>query len=255
MKLKPCLLALVTWWVAVPAHAQSDFSTGGLTPPPPIEGGSYDANPSQTEAFLRESEEKDSGRGLQIFWLNAEAGYEYLGLQTFRAKDLVDADVVGTNQGGLALGAGLGVRLVFITLGARFRLGSFQDWQIWTLNAELGLCMPFGPLEPYFTFGGGYASLGSFDTSSVGAALDEAGVQVRGFDLRGGAGLDVYLADNFSVGANVTGELLFLTRPKVDESDLSGSTPEEELAAEVYAKDGSSIGGGVTGSVVLGLHF
>ncbi|HEV8244943.1 MAG TPA: hypothetical protein VGP93_04215, partial [Polyangiaceae bacterium] len=162
-------------------------------------------------------------------------GVEHLGLQTFHANNLVDAGTVSTAQTGLVYGGGLGLRLVFLTLGARFRLASFADYQLWTLNAEAGFRIPLGSIEPYFTFGGGYASLGSLDTASVA---------VKGFDLRGGFGLDVYLTEMFSLGGNLSGDLLFLTRPEVQSSTTA-----------VYAKDGSSIGAGVTLTLVVGLHF
>jgi hypothetical protein len=239
----------------------SGMEAGGLAPP----SGRVDNDPyattSPTEQELQRAEREDSGRGLEFFWINAEFGFEHLGLQTFKANNLVDAAVVETNPTGLLYGGALGVRLVFITLGARFRLGNFPEWQLWTLNAELGLRIPLGALEPYFTFGGGYASLGAFDSDNVGGDLNQAGVDVTGYDIRGGFGMDYYFSDAFSLGANLTGELLFLTRPGASLSDLqaagSGSAGggSAELATEVYTADGSSIGSGVTLTAVAGLHF
>ena len=66
-----------------------------------------------------------------------------------------------------------------------------------------------------------------------------------------GAGLDYYLSNTFSVGGNLTGDLLFLSRSKV--ADAGASTSGDEAA--VYAKDGSSIGAGATLTAVVGLHF
>jgi hypothetical protein len=229
------------------ARAQDDLSSGGLAPPPAIEPPAP-VSASATEAELDQADKQDAGRGLEFFWFNVEGGAQYLGLQTFRANDLVDADVVSTNEVGPLFGAGVGVRLIVFTLGARFRLGSFQAWQLWTLNAELGMKIPLGAFEPYFVFGGGYASLGKFE----GDALGDAGVSVRGFNVRGGFGLDYYVADTFSIGGNLSGDLLFLTRPKVDASKLEG---EDGLEAEIYARDGSGIGAAGTLTVVAGLHF
>jgi hypothetical protein len=227
------------------AHAQDDLNSGGLAPPPAIEGAEpYDA--SATEAELDQADRKDAGRGLEFFWLNVEGGVQHLGLQTFKSDDLVDTETVSTTQTGPLFGAGVGVRLIFLTLGARFRLASFEDWQVWTLNGELGFRIPLGPLEPYFTFGGGYASLGSFE---VGNAFDDAEVHVRGFNLRAGAGLDYYIGDRFSIGGNVSGDFMFLSRPGVD------STDDSEAGDAVYARDGSGIGAGVTVTLVAGLHF
>ena len=156
---------------------------------------------------------------------------------------------MATTQTGPLFGAGLGVRLIFITLGGRFRLANFEDFQLWTLDAEVGLRIPLGALEPYFTFAGGYATLGSFD------ALDGVDVSVKGLNLRGGFGLDYYVANTFSIGANVSGDLMFLSRGGVDDLDADAGAPGGDTRSEIYARDGSGIGGGVTLTAVAGLHF
>jgi hypothetical protein len=247
------------------AQAQNDaadpaLESGGLAPPPAVEGENQEQPPSATEQDLDRAEKEDSGRGLEFFWLNAEIGGEHLGLQTFKANDLVDAKLVASKETGMVYGAGLGLRLLVFTLGGRFRLAHFSNWDLWTLNGELGLHIPIGNVEPYFTFGGGYASLGSFGASNLGSGLNSAGVDVTGFNVRGGFGIDIYLSKRFSIGGNLTGDVLFLSRPKLsaeDASKISGDlTPEQrQVAAEVYAKDGSSIGAGATLTFVAGLHF
>lgn len=230
-----------------PQQQGQGMEAGGLAPPAGSTGSPdpYGAS-TPTEQELERAEREDAGRGLEFFWMNGEVGFEHLGLQTFKANDLVDAELVETTQTGPVFGGGLGVRLVFLTLGARFRLGSFAEWQLWTLNGELGIRIPLGAFEPYFTLGGGYASIGAFDTANVGTDLNKAGVDITGFDIRGGFGFDYYFSNAFSLGANLTGELLFLTRPGATASALQGT---------VYAADGSSIGSGVTLTAVIGLHF
>lgn len=243
-----------------PGYGQSggsNLSSGGLAPP--TGSAPSGAGEARTEQELERAEREDSGRGLEFFYINAEVGGEHLGLQTFKANNLVDAGVVETSQTGLVVGAGLGLRLVFITLGPRFRIGMFDQWQLWTLNGELGIRIPLGDVEPYFTFGGGYASVGAFDSGNLGGALNSDDVDITGYNIRGGFGIDLYLSSAFSIGANLTGEMLILTRPGVDPSKLQGSasggTTSAQAAAEVYAADGSSIGAGVTLTGVAGLHF
>jgi len=222
---------------AHPALAQndSDLSAGGLAPPEAIESeGDRAAREQQMEAELAKAEEEDSGRGLEFFWLNGEIGGTHVGLQTFSGDNLAEADLLEP-QTGLAYGGGLGLRLVYLTLGARFRMASLPDWSMWTLNAEGGLRIPLGSLEPYFTLGGGYASLAAAD----------ADVDASGLDIRAGFGLDVYLTPMFSLGGNLSGDVLFLSRPEV-----SGAQ-----AGTVYADSGSSIGASGTLTLVVGLHF
>lgn len=258
-------LFAAAWFVgpgAAFAQAEPDLSSGGLAPPPAIESETQETGPTFTEQELERADREDAGRGLSFFWLNGEVGYGMLGLHTFHANDLVDAEVVKSTQDGLVFGFGAGVRLVFLTLGGRFRLGTFDEWQLWTLNAELGFRVPLGRLEPNFTFGGGYASLGSFDTGSVSGAIGDIGLtsdglNVRGFNLRGGVGLDYFVGSSLSVGANLSGDLLFLTRPPVRGVTAGGAAggPEAEAAAEVYSRDGSAVGGAATLMAVVGLHF
>ncbi len=243
-----------------PADNNGGMSAGGLAPPPSAQQG-QSSSEVQTEQQLNKSEQEDSGRGLEWVYLNGEIGMEHLGLQTFKANHLVDANVVKSTQTGLMYGGGVGVRLVFLTLGARFRMGNFSDWQLWTLNGELGLHIPLGNLEPYFTLGAGYASLGSFSAGNLGSALNSAGVSITGYNIRAGAGLDFYITPMVSVGANLTGEMLGLTRPGVDPSKLKSATTTTttsgaaQAASDVYAADGSSIGAAVSLTGVAGLHF
>ena len=127
------------------------------------------------------------------------------------------------------------MRVIFLTFGARFRYAPLPDLTLWTLGVEAGLRIPLGALEPYFTLGVGYASI----------KPDEAEFDMTGVNARLGAGLDYYLTNMFSIGANLTGDALFLSRSRV------AGAPSDS----VYADDGSGIAGGVTFTAVMGLHF
>ena len=135
-------LVLVSWPVsafaqsAAPAPAPaptqgSNLSAGGLAPPPAVEsqGDKPAQTPDQTQADLERSDREDSGRGLAFVWLNGEVGVAHYGLQTFEGSELVDASVP-SKQTGLVLGAGLGLRLVFLSAGVRFRYAAFSDWKL-----------------------------------------------------------------------------------------------------------------------------
>ena len=228
------------------APAGSNLQAGGLKPPDAVQSDPNTATPSsQTDALLDRADKEDSGRGLEFVFLNAEVGAQYLGLQTFKANHLVDGTDVKSKGAGVTYGAGLGVRYLAFTLGARFRFGNFSDWQLWTLGAEAGMHIPLGRLEPYFTFGAGYASLGGFDKN-----LPVVPANAHGLDLRAAFGLDYYLTNSFSVGGNVSGDFLYLSRSAGPVPFLpAGGTPS------IYSTDGSGIGAGATLTAVLGLHF
>lgn len=248
--------------------APSGLQAGGLAPPgvgSTPASTSYDPNAaSSAQQTLREADDKDSGRGLEFVWLNAEAGYEIVGLQTFSKNNLVDAGFAKTTQQGFLFGVGVGLRLIFLTIGPRFRLGTFSEWQLWTADLEAGLHLPIGRVEPYFTLGGGYASIGSFDTKNTNYTLQGEGVKIRGWNARLGFGLDIYVTNVVTIGANLTGDALFLKRPTTAAPIIpcaipSNCTVQEQQAQQtvntVYQNDGTSIGAGMTATGVVGLHF
>jgi len=232
------------------APAGANLQAGGLRPPEAVEGDPSVRQPSQTEVQLDRADKEDSGRGLEFVFLNAEVGPQILGLHTLKDGGLVDGALASSTGTGMTYGAGLGVRILVFTAGARFRFANFSDWQIWTLNAEAGMHIPLGRIEPYATLSAGYASLGGYDAGKLGFTPEGA----RGLDVRGGVGVDFYLTNTFSVGANLTGDFLFLSR-KASTPVLAGASAEQQSAAAVFAKDGSGIGAGGTLSAVLGLHF
>lgn len=233
--------------------AGSNLQAGGLKPPDAVQSDASPTTPTQTEAKLDLADKEDSGRGLTFAWLNAELGPQYVGLQALKHDNLVDGTMVDSKGAGMGYGAGIGARLLAFTLGARFRFGNFSDWQLWTLGAEAGMHIPLGRIEPYFTFGAGYASLGGIKPTGAASALNPS---AHGLDLRGSAGLDAYLSDTFSIGANLSGDLLFLGRSPAAPTPLPpASNPEEQHAIDVYTQHGSGIGAGGMLSLVLGLHI
>jgi hypothetical protein len=221
------------------------LETGGLRPPsaaPPLA-----PNESETVAQLERAEREDSGRGLEFIWVDVEAGYEYLSLQAFHSSSLLDDGVLADSGSGLSLGAGAGVRLVFLTLGARLRIAQLSDWNLWTLGGELGLHLPLGALEPSFRVGVGYASLASPSAEGL-PELDSGLVDVSGIDARLGASLDYYVNPLLSFGVRGSFELLALWRAGAPGATAAG------LPAS-YAEDGDGIGYGATIGVDAGLHF
>lgn len=249
------------------AHAQSPQNPGypsapspyTPTPPSPLEAGglrpptsSMPTSPSaesQTLDQLERSEREDAGRGLEFFWIDVEGGYEYASLGAFRSDALLGAGGVEDTGSGLALGVGAGVRVIFSTLGGRLRLLRAGGWDLWTLNAEVGLHLPIGALEPSFTFGVGYAWLGT--PSAEGATgFDADAVDVDGVDARLGANLDYYVNPLLSFGARASFEALALWR-----SGAAQPAVVPASTAETYARDGDGIGFGVTLGATAGLHF
>lgn len=249
----PCFL-----WSALAFGQAADpgLTAGGLAPPPAVEGqggsGGTEAGggptPEGTDKTLAEADREDSGRGLEFVWLNGEIGVQHLGLETFSGKDLVGPDVENRTYTSLVAGAGLGARLVFLAVGARFRYGYRPTFKHFSVGAEGAVHFPFGALEPYGGLGVGYVRV--LDIDQMGndepGALPPSMKPISGVDARLFGGVDYYLTNMFSVGANVSGDVLFLFR---------SADPSPTSVGTVYAGSGKSIGAGVTATAVGGLHF
>jgi hypothetical protein len=229
------------------------MQSGGLTPPPPMAEGQAH---SDTEQQLDEAKKRDARRGLSWIWIDATGGFEHVGLTTFSADAaLQGSGLVPTDANGGLISGALGLRLVFLTIGARVNLGFFSPWQLFTVGGEVGLHIPLGKIEPHVDLGSGYAGIGN-----VGGALSSTpgAISIRGFYVRAGVGLDYYVAKSFSIGVNGTFELLGLTRPGVDATTLQTLQAHNDINATEAAAlklDGSSYGSAFAFTGVAALHF
>lgn len=239
-----------------PAAFPPNLQAGGLTPPSSTMPTGPAADPNQTQQDLEKAKKEDSKRGLEWFWINAEGGLSYVDMRTFVANDKdFTAGVIKTQALGGTVGVGLGVRLLFLTLGARGRVGLFDPWDLFTVGGELGVHIPLGRVEPHFELGGGYAALGNVGGLAKGST---DAISISGGYGRISAGLDVFITPLFSIGLLGAADLLALARPGFTPAQLQSlqSNPSVSDAQKtVLAAQGSSLGlaGGVTG--VLGLHF
>jgi hypothetical protein len=230
--------------------APPQLEAGGLRPPAAVAPA---PDESETIRRLERAEREDAGRGLEFFWVDVDAGYQYVSLQAFHDDALLDGALIKDSGSGFAVGVGAGVRLIFMTLGARLRLSKVGDLQLWTLGGELGLHLPMGALEPSFTFGVGYAALGTPSSDRLPSGFEPNQIDVSGVDARLGANLDYYVNPLLSVGARAAFEALAMWRSGAPQpaAVADASLP----ATDVYGLDGSGIGFGVTLSLAVGLHF
>jgi hypothetical protein len=221
------------------------LEAGGLRPP-----ASVAPTPGESETIRRldRAEREDAGRGLEFFWVDVDAGYQYVSLQAFHDDGLLDGALMGDSGSGFAVGVGAGVRVIFMTLGARLRLSELGDFRLWTLGGELGLHLPVGALEPSFNLAVGYAALGTASADGLPSGFDADRVDISGVDARLGANLDYYVNPLLSIGARGAFEALALWRG-------GAAQPVGVPAADLYGRDGSGIGFGVTLSAAVGLHF
>jgi hypothetical protein len=253
---------------AQPAPPASPYDpsmqAGGLAPPPPMDDKAQDPSSTptpeeKTEKDLEEAEEKDSGRGLSFFYLNVEGGFEHVGLQTFNVDEQnFTAGFIETTATGGVIGAGIGARLLFLTVGARGRIGLLDAWQLFSVGGELGFHIPIGRIEPYFHLGGGYSAVGSFSDTLLGS---DPAVSIRGFYARAGGGLDFFVTSVFSIGASATWEFMAMTRPGLSPTEITSIQEQPSLdtaqraQADLLKFEGSGYGSAVAITGVLGLHL
>jgi len=219
-----------------------------MDPVPPADG-------TQAKKDLDESEEDDAERGLTWFWIDAEGGFQHVGLETFEVdQSNLTAGFIPTEASGGFIGAGIGARLLFLTLGPRGRIGFYSDWQLLSVGGELGFRIPLGILEPHFELGGGYAALGN-----VGGALSGVAdsINIDGAYGRISGGLDFFIGSVLSIGGAASWEFMGLTRPGVSPSDLSQqqATDLDEAQQQALEAEGSGYGSAVSIGGKLGLHF
>jgi len=230
-------------------------SSGGLTAPAPLEDAEARA-PGGAASSLAASETADSGRGLTWFWLDAEGGFQHVGLETFDVdKSNLTAGLVPTEASGAFVSAGLGVQLLFLRIGPRGRIAFFDDWRMYSVGGEIGIRLPLGFLEPHAELGGGYVAFGSLADSPFAVLADKA--QIHGGYGRLSGGLDFYLGKVFALGPFASWEFMGLTRPGVAVSDLDpsrvGSLSDAQKTAA--ALEGSGYGSSISVGGRLGLNF
>jgi hypothetical protein len=198
-------------------------------------------------------------------YIDADVGVESLSLTTFRANsDRLSVGFLPSSGLGPTASVGLGARLVFLSLGVRGRVGAFSNssveqsvgaWQVWTLDAELGIHVPLGALQPRIVFAFGYTTFGGFGDAITGL---RQGLNVNGVDAGLGLGFDYYVTPVLSLGLTVNGLALALSRPGVSIRNLATAenvTTIDQAKARLLQGDGSSWGGALTVSGAVGLHF
>jgi hypothetical protein len=194
---------------------------------------------------------KEEGPGLKWVWLVPEVGYSYINLTSFSQTNFA---LVDDTKSGLMAGVGAGVRLLFLTLGIRAR--HHFDADMWQVMLDGGLHFKFGRVDPYLAIRFGYDTVGTNIGQALGNAAGTVNVDINGFNVGTGLGLDYFVADNVTIGFEGSGDFLFLTRPKP--ALPAGLTAQQKAAIQanpLYKDSGSSVGFGGVLAGRLGFHF
>jgi hypothetical protein len=202
------------------------------------------ATPSEK---LGADEKKDSGRGLEWVYLNADGGFAYTDMGSFGSTKL---SVQNTPSSGPTFGVGAGIRLFILTIGARANLDLLSSYDLWRLDGEIGIHIPIGHWDPYIGLHGGYCFVGSLQDGLSGSS----NVSISGGDAGLALGVDYYFNHFVSLGLEASGSILFLhsAPPALPAGSSSALSPSESM---LYQQTGDSVGLGVVGSLHLGFHI
>lgn len=243
---------------APPPDAFGGMNAGGLAPPPPSTDEPApvawsDDEPASTDEELDRSKEEDAGRGLTWFWIEAGGGFEHVGLATLDDHG-ISGGLFDTTGSGAVVDAGMGARLLFLTLGARGRMGFFDAWNLARIGGEVGLRIPIGRIEPRADLGVGYAALTGV-TSPTGRSLE---TDTDGIYGRLGAGLDVFARPWLAVGGGVSWEVLRLSHTTVTVPSGAPGQPRPDASGstfEAWLFPSSGVGSTVAITARVGLQF
>ena len=231
--------------------------------PAPADGA---ATPSTAPA---DAPPKDDGPGLEWIWLDAGLGFSYSDLKS--AKLAISPTggtpitVVDTTSAGLVYGFGAGIRLLFLTIGLRAR--NHAAMNLWQIDAEVGI-RGRGKVQPYLVGRFGYDTVGTLGQSVqvAGSSVAPPDVTVHGWNAGLAFGVDYYFTHVFSIGAEASGDVLFLSRPPAtppsltaDQKALIDADPTAKAnyqkLQDAYQASASSVGFGGGLSAHVGIHF
>jgi hypothetical protein len=215
----------------------------------------------------KDGEKKDDEEGsrlTELLWLNGELGGSYANMTSFSVENL---GITKDSGGGFMAGIGAGIRIVVVSLGVKLRWHKLSTFNLVQANGELLFKLPISKVDVLIGGHGGYSGVGSLNDLFASNAAQNAttaadltsNVSVRGWNAGIDLGFDYFITNYFSLGLGLTGDFLYLQRPKSAPpegfSDLPPEVQAEYLNSDVAKYDGKSAGFGFAGALRIGLHL
>ncbi len=230
-------------------------SGGHATPVTPIAPAGAGTAPPPAE----EEEDEGDGRDVDFLWIEAFGGVANVNLVAFRgggtfsgtSTDGTSTSVFDEVSGtGPMVGAALGFRVYWIAVGARFNYASYDVFQIGTVGGEIALRLPIPVVEPYARVGFGYAWQGDANYAvTTGGVTARPSTTVYGWAFNAALGLDIFLANWFTIGAGVGLDVLNMGRQTDPTTTCMGVTDF------CPSKPGDAVGYQISGFGQIGFHF
>lgn len=255
-----------------PPAAEPSAAATNVTAPPPSSAPPPPSPPPSLPSELQakpnvESSEKpkeeESSRLSELLFLNAELGASYVNMRTFSVENL---GITNADGGGFMAGVGVGVRIVVLSLGAKLRWHKLSPFNLVQANGELLFKLPISSVDILIGAHGGYSGVGSLNDLFAGPATSAAtadqlatNVSIRGWNAGLDLGFDYFFNNYFSLGLGITGDFLYLQRPKSTPpagfDQLPADVQAQYLNSDVYKYDGKSAGFGMAGALRVGFHL
>jgi len=180
------------------------------------------------------------------FYAEGDLGYGYANLRQFRHTNFLP-EVVTLEGSGYSGSAAAGARIGFGAIGARFSHAAFEDFGVNVFAVEGEIRAPAGAVQPFVRAQVGVGWLGDLDTGDVPGAL-RGELDVYGWALGVGAGIDFGLGDYVTVGVGAEASLLNLTRQELS-LDCTGCGDVE------VGENGDALGIQVRAGLRIGLRL
>lgn len=218
--------------------------------PPPRAAGTANAPalPQPAAREEEEEEEEDGGDPYDFLWIDLAAAVSYVDMRALDSSNYYP-EFVRLSGIGPAGVLGLGFRIEFIAVGVRATYASYGDgFDVGTATGEITLMLPIPIVKPWFRagFGFGWHGDGNFD------APTDSQTTVFGFAFNGAAGLDIYLAEWFSIGAGLSVDVLNMNRQRYNGT----MSIDPSMAGEVrFEETGDAVGIQIRGQAGVTFHL
>lgn len=227
------------------APAKPDAKTEPAKPATPDPKANAEAQATKKDAPVdaehpaEETEEKEAAKAVFVAADIAFARVDLGGI-----SDNTSFDKPGAN--GLLYGFSAGLRLKDLRIGARWRVHSTTEFDMWSVAGQIGYGLHLRPLSPVFTATVGYVWDQKIERGVFNSSLPPGTVLAPDVDVNGLlVGLDVqasyWLASALRIGPFIGTDFMFLSRNQASLPSAIFPISDEFKNKPLYTESGSSI--------------
>lgn len=198
-----------------------------------------------------EDEEEDEGDPYDFLWIQLHGALSYVDMRALGETNFYPQIVTLNGVGGGGEVA-VGFRIEFLSVGLRGSLNHYRDGlEVGTAVAEAQLSIPIPIVKPFIRAGFGFGWHGDADAENAIMAPDipdNIQTTVFGWAFEAAAGVDIYLAHWFSIGAAFVFDILNMSRQTWDDQP-TGVTEVD------FTDEGDAVGIQARGTAGITFHL